>query len=942
MKKIIFSLVLVLSSYAAWAQTFSLTGTLKDSVDNSPLIGANIILTSVRETDKKFYAVADINGNFQVTGLEKTFYKMEVSFVGYGTLKKFVRITDPVTTLGNVLMNEDAELLQEVTIEGETVASVQKGDTTQFNANAFKTNPDANTEDLIRKMPGITVENGTVQAQGENVGKVLVDGREFFGNDATVALRSLPADVVEKIEVFDRLSDQSQFTGFDDGNTTKTINIVTKSTLKTSQFGKIYAGYGTDNRYLAGGNLNIFNGDQRISFIGMSNNISEQNFSTQDLLGVVGTSNQRRGFGGGAGGGFTGGRAGFTGGNFRFGGTSNFLVGQQNGITSTNSFGINFMDSWGEKVNITASYFFNMTNNDNLQLVSQEYFLDDNNQFYDESTISRADNMNHRLNLRLEYTLNERNSLIWTPTVNLQDYESSSQVAGVNYLDETNLLSETENFNSANNYGYNIASNLLLRHSFAKRGRTLSWNIRTDYNEKDGDAFLTSSNNFYNGPVYSSDSLLQQTMTGSDGYTFASNLVYTEPLGESGQLQLSYNTSFARSNSTRYTYDFNYSDQLFSVLDTALSNTFMNDYLTQRAGGSYRLRKGKVFFTLGADFQNANLVGDQTFPVETSGEKTFNNILPNAMFMFTVSRNTNLRIFYRTRTNAPTISQLQNVVDNSNPLQLTTGNPDLKQQIDHFVIARYSLSRVESNSTFFALAFLRFADNYLGNSTIIADQNMVLPDGTVLNRGSQFSMPVNLSGYWSGRGFLTYGFPLRFVKSNLNLSSSYNYSRTPGLINNALNNSDSHTFSEGITLSSNISEKIDFTLSYSANYNIVENSIRPELDNNYFYHTAGFGSAITFWKGLVLRNDLNNYLYRGLSDEFNQDFFLWNISLAKRIFKEQNGEIRLGVFDVLKQNRSITRNVTETYVEDVNTEVLKQYFMLTFTYNLKALGQKKG
>jgi hypothetical protein len=368
----------------------------------------------------------------------------------------------------------------------------------------------------------------------------------------------------------------------------------------------------------------------------------------------------------------------------------------------------------------------------------------------------------------------------------------------------------------------------------------------------------------------------------------------------------------------------------------------MNDYLTQRAGGSYRLRKGKVFFTLGADFQNANLVGDQTFPVETSGEKTFNNILPNAMFMFTVSRNTNLRIFYRTRTNAPTISQLQNVVDNSNPLQLTTGNPDLKQQIDHFVIARYSLSRVESNSTFFALAFLRFADNYLGNSTIIADQNMVLPDGTVLNRGSQFSMPVNLSGYWSGRGFLTYGFPLRFVKSNLNLSSSYNYSRTPGLINNALNNSDSHTFSEGITLSSNISEKIDFTLSYSANYNIVENSIRPELDNNYFYHTAGFGSAITFWKGLVLRNDLNNYLYRGLSDEFNQDFFLWNINLAKRIFKEQNGEIRLGVFDVLKQNRSITRNVTETYVEDVNTEVLKQYFMLTFTYNLKALGQKKG
>jgi hypothetical protein len=285
---------------------------------------------------------------------------------------------------------------------------------------------------------------------------------------------------------------------------------------------------------------------------------------------------------------------------------------------------------------------------------------------------------------------------------------------------------------------------------------------------------------------------------------------------------------------------------------------------------------------------------------------------------------------------------LQNVVDNSNPLQLSTGNPDLKQQTDHMVFSRFSLTKPESSRTFFLFAMLRKANNYIGNSTLIAAQPTTLPDGTGLSRGSQLTMPVNLDGYWSARGFLTYGFPFNFIKSNFNLSSSYSYTKTPGLINDELNNSNSHTFTEGVTLSSNISEKVDFTLSYSANYNIVANSLQPELNNNYFYHIIGFTSNLIFPKGFLLRNDLNNYLYRGLSDAYNQDFILWNIAIAKKIFKDQNGEIRLGVFDLLKQNKSIVRNVTESYVEDVRTEVLSQYFMLTFTYNLKAFGQKKG
>jgi len=946
MKRLIFSLVFVLGSYSVWAQSFSVKGVLVDSADQTPMTGATIVFTSVKDAEKKFHAVADQQGKFELKGLEKSFYKMEVSFMGYAPLKKFVRITDPVTDLGTITLRPDVKLLGEVTIEGQTITTIQKGDTTQFNANAFKTNPDATTEDLIRKMPGITVEGGTVQAQGENVGKILIDGREFFGNDPTLALKSLPADVVDKIEVFDRMSDQSQFTGFDDGNSVKTINIVTKSSLKTSQFGKLYAGYGTDNRYLVGGNVNFFNGEQRISLIGMSNNISEQNFSTQDLLGVVGTSNQRRGFSRDGGGGFARGGGNF-GGGFRpggfGGGISNFLVGQQNGITSTNSYGMNFIDSWGKNLRVSGSYFFNATHNDNSQNLAQKYFPEsDSSLVYTEKSLDNSKNMNHRLNLRLEYTVNEKNSLIWTPSVNFQNYKSTSFVTGFNKLNSGDSISWASNDNSSKTNGYTIASNLLLRHSFAKRGRTLSLNLRTDYNYKDGKNFLTADEKYFTSSTSMDDSTRQQSLTGSDGYTLSSNLIYTEPIGKGGQLQLNYNFDYTRSNSDRKTYNFDYNDQLYTSLDTLLSNTFKNDYLTHRIGASYRLRVKKIFFSLGADFQNANLVSDQTYPAEFHGEKSFNNILPNAMMMYTISQNSNLRVFYRTRTNAPSISQLQNVIDNTNSLQLSTGNPDLKQQTDHMIFSRFSLSRPETSRTFFLFAMVRKASNYIGTSTLRPAQPVILPDGTTLNRGSQLTMPVNLDGYWNIRGFLTYGFPLNFIKTNFNLHSGYTYSRTPGLINDVKNISDSHTLSEGITLSSNISEKVDFTISYSANYTIATNSLQPELDNNYFYHTVGFTSNLIFWKGFVFRNDITNYLYRGLSDQYNQDYFLWNLSLGKKLFKDNNGEIRLGVFDLLKQNKSITRNVTESYVEDVNTEVLSQYFMLTFTYNLKAFGSRKG
>jgi hypothetical protein len=254
--------------------------------------------------------------------------------------------------------------LATVVITSTIAPATQKADTLQINASQYKVNPDASTEDLVRKMPGITIENGVVKAQGENVQKVTIDGRELFGDDATAALRNLPAEVVDKIQVFDRLSDQAQFSGVDDGNTTKGINIVTKANMRNGQFGRVFAGYGTDGRYAAGGNTTLLKENRRISIVGNFNNTNQQNFSQQDLLGVTSSTGGGgfRGGGGGGGGGRPqgggGGRPqGGGGGNFGGGNTGNFLVGQQNGINRTNAFGINYSDIWNKNVTVTGSYF---------------------------------------------------------------------------------------------------------------------------------------------------------------------------------------------------------------------------------------------------------------------------------------------------------------------------------------------------------------------------------------------------------------------------------------------------------------------------------------------------------------------------------------------------------------------------------------------------------
>ncbi len=912
---VLFFLILILTIQAE-AQELTVSGVVRDSTDHAPLIGANVILKNTSDTTKMFYAATDKEGSFRISGLPPDTYFLTISYIGYRKYQKKLTVAGKGLGLGTIYMAIRPELMGSITVTGHVVTSVQKGDTVLYNSNAFKTNPDASAQDLIKKMPGITVVNGQVQAQGEAVQKVLVDGKEFFGGDPATALNNLPADAIAKVEVFDKKSDQAQFTGFDDGNAQKTINIVTKPDKRHSHFGKVYAGYGTDERRAAGGNINFFNGDQRISVIGMSNNVNQQNFSTQDLLGVVGASGQ-------GGGGWRARRQ-----------TRNFRIGSQSGITTTHSLGINYNDNWGKKVEVNGSYFFNMSKNNNDQTLNRTYFLSgETNQYYNEDNLSSSDNYNHRLNMRIDYKMDDHNSLLIRPRLSIQKNTGSSGLTGITYSSQNQKLNQSVNTYSNDAAGYNFSNRLLFRHSFAKRGRTFSVRINTGLNKNNQSNYQEALSTYYQ-QADRNDTLNQHPKQLTNGYSLDGRIEYTEPLGKTSQLAISYDASYNRDKSNKRTLNFDPLQNQYAILDTALSNKYNSNYVTNAGELSYRYHTHIVSARVGVSYQRSDLSSDQTYPSPYTLSRSYLNLLPNAGLRIRFSDNTNLRIRYRADVDAPSVGQLQGVVDNSNPLLLSTGNPNLKQEYSNQVSVRFSHHNPDKAGNFFAWVSLEKRMNYVGTETIIAANDTTVGNGIVLNKGAQLRRPVNMDGYLNARTFLNYGFPVNFIESNLNMHTTFSYSRTPGIINQHENFSNSYSIGQGLVIGSNISEKIDFTISADVNYNIVRNSIQPQLNNHYLVQSAGLRLNWTFWKGFVWGNDLNQQAYHGLGGAYDQNYTLWNMTLGKKFLKDHRAEISVTVYDLLNQNNSISRNVTDSYIENQQTQTIHRYFLFSLSYKI--------
>ncbi|EON75797.1 hypothetical protein ADIS_3688 [Lunatimonas lonarensis] len=909
MSKYFFFFFLICFSNQVLGQEF-FTGKVLDKQTKDELFGAYVFLkTDDGETLSSTYT--DFDGSFRIKKPSESEFFVEVSFIGYKTFREKMKAPTG-TLLGTFEIESDGQELEAFEISADALGGEVRGDTVAFNAAAFKTRPEADADELVRKMPGVVIQNGVIQVQGEEVKEILVDGRPFFGDNPAAALKNLPAEVIERVEFLDRRGDEAQLTGVDDGETIKTINIITKPDKRAGRFGKFYGGYGTDGNYLAGGALNLFNGPQRLSILGLSNNINQQNFGS-DELGNLETDDSRRG------------------------GGSDLTVGNLPGITNTNALGVNFSDEYlDEKMKVTGSYFFNNRDNVLNRLSSREYILpNDSLQLYNESRYSQTVTQSHRMNVRIDYKINERHAIILRPRFGYDKSNSTNIRDAVNLFDRDNPISRNDNITDHTRESMNFGNSFIYRYRFAKKGRALSTSLYTStYDSKSNSDLVAVNENYLSNRL---DSLIQFRRNTYNSLYYSASVNFFEPLGEKSNLRFNY----------RITNNLSDTDQQVTAreqesgiirLDSALTNIFENGYMTQWAGVGYSFRSEKVSVFSNLDFQSAKIDSDRLFPGFENTQRDFTNVLPRLVVNYQVGELSSLRVDYNTQTTAPTIRQLQDVISNSNPLQVSNGNPDLDQEYSHRMFVRFRRINPETNRSFMVFVYGNFRNSFIGNETFVANRDTLLQGEVLLPQGGQYSRPVNLDNYWFTRGHMSYGFPLKFMKSNLSVNSGLRMNNRPGIINGSKNFNRNTGLSQGINLSSNINERVDFNLSSTGTYTMVSSSLQPDLNNNFYTHSTRADLFWNFVGGLFIGGSTNHLVYSGLGEDFDQSILLVNTEIGFRIPPSRKTEIKLTIFDLLNQNTSIDRNVTDVFVEDVRTQVLQQYFMLTLTYNLRRFG----
>lgn len=888
---------------SAQEDTLSVFGVAVDSYDKTPLIGATVLMVNVKDSLRSKYAIADEEGKFNLGRLEKAFYRLKVTFVGYEPYTRIMRVSLPETDLGVIQLKPDSTILGEVVVEGEVVAVQQIGDTTQYNAAAFKTNPDATAGDLVSKMPGIVVSSEGVSSNGESVEQVLLDGKRFFGQDPLLSLNTIPAEIVDKVQVYDEQSDQSQFTGFDDGNTSLTMNLVTKKDKRNGQFGNVYAGAGEEGLYKAGATINSFNQDSRLTFLGVTNNINQQNFGSEDLVGTT-----------------TGGRGGGPRGD-----AQSFNAGTQDGITRTNAIGLNFTDDWGENTTFEGSYFYNQTKNNNDQLLSRESFLTNGTQYYSEDQSSLTENTNHRLNLRVSHEINDMNNILFRGSFSYQNNNAFQQTFGQTTNSSGSVLNQTYNNYSSSNEAFNMNGNLIYQHKFNNIGRTISIDLNSRINP-------TNRDNLYEDLVL--DSLIKYD-TDENVYVLGSNITYTEPVGTSGQLSLGYNLSSTYRNSNVQTFVLQDESDTQGYLNNDLSSNFESRYTQHVPTLRYSRNSYGNIFDVSLSYQYATLSNEQLFPYKETSERSFSNLLGSATWRMNFGEGGDIMARYSSSTSAPTATQLQTVIDNSDPLFVSVGNPSLDQSYSHALDIRLQKNYFDQNITLANRISVATTSDYIGTGTTIIAADSVTSAGVSLVEGAQVSSPINLDGYWSVRNNTSFGMLISPIQNNLNISAGLGYTRLPGMTNEVENLAQTYSADLKVGLASNISEKVDYNIYYQVAGSRVFNSIQSDTYNQYFTQTVGASLNLILPWDIVFRNETLFQKYNGVNNSFDTQYTLWNMAVAKKFLKDNRGELELSVFDLLGENESFNQTVTAQYLQETQTQVLQRYFMLTFTYQLR-------
>ncbi|MET0394143.1 MAG: outer membrane beta-barrel family protein [Chitinophagaceae bacterium] len=923
-KAYLLALFLIAIAIAASAQkNGSIKGIAFDTLGKQAVPSATITVLDKKDSSLITFTMTDNLGGFELRGIPNGDYRLLISHVNYHNSNTFFTISDSAKSLdlGSITLNDKNKVLEEVVLNSEAPPVTMIGDTIQYNAGSFKTIPNANVEQLLKKLPGVKVDkDGKITAQGEKVNRVLVDGKEFFGNDPKIATRNLPADAIDKVQVYDKQSDQAQLTGFDDGNYEKTINLKLKKDKKKGVFGKVNAGGGTDDRYEGRFNVNSFKGARQMSAIGMANNTNAEGFTFTDILSFTGALNQMK-----------------QGGSFTINGDEAAALGLGNnlngGINTTWAGGLNYNNVFGDKLDWQSNYFFNRYNPHSTSRVLRQNFLPGSTNFYEQNAVSDNLSNSHRMNINALYQIDSFHSLRINPSLSYQQNDNNSVSDSRTRAENGDMINDAVSDSRSSRDGYTFRNELVFRKKFRQKGRTFSISLQNSLNESNGDGDLQSMIGYYNaGSLYRRDTLNQRNTTNGDMRGYSARAVYTEPLWRRSLLEFSLGRSNTENTSNKTTYDYNKVSGKYDKLNTQLTNDFENTYSYTNGGIRLRTQRRNYNYSVGLTVQQAELEGKVTSGVKDSLiTKRFRNLLPTASFQYNISKFKSASLQYMTNTNQPTMAQLQPVPDVTNPLYIREGNPNLKQEFSHLLRTNLNLVSPFTNKNFFF------------NAALMATQNKIVNyDSVNALTGVRKTKPVNVNGVYNLNGSISYSRPVRFLKGTVELSSNFGYNRGKQFINTIGNNIKTMSMGPELRFDLNPTDQLNLGLSAAYNYTRTTYSLQSALNNTYLSQEYNTSADWQLPKNFFLSTSLVYTVNTQRAAGFNVEVPLWNASLSKQFLKYNRGEIKLSAFDLLNRNTGITRNTSQNYIEDREVNTIRRYFLLNFTYSLTKSGLGNG
>ena len=879
--------------------------------EGTVLSNATVVLVNLTLNDSTKTKSNEL-GVFSFNVVKNSTIKLYYSYIGYTLFVKELDIkdTNEIQSIEDVFLVPNAGMLGNVTVESQKIQI--KEDTVSYLIDSTMYRKNDNVESMLKNLPGVQVDkDGTITAQGKQVTKVKVNGKEFFNGDVTTATREINADMVDRIQIIDDYGDQSAFTGIKDGDPTKTMNIQLRKDKNKGYFGNSTVGAGTNDRYLSSLSINKFNNEQQISLFGNLNNTNVNLFNFGSMGGAMGNTmgNSARSMGGGRGG----------------VGSSTGSIGGSDGINTTKSIGLNYRDEWGSKISVYGSCSFSNKLSNTIKNSTQQNIYQTKTSAYLLNSENNSIVQNQRFSFNIEYKMDTMNYIKFNPTVSYNhsdvDYFSDFN----SFLDATNISSGTIKDKSISNTP-NISGSLLYNHRFKKRGRTMSLNINsgnstTDSNEGYGNMtnlILPNGNNV--------DSLLsQKIIQGNSNENYGAKLSYTEPLNKKRSLEFNYSFNKQELDNDRKNYLIDSATQSEEYV-ASLSNIYNNKYETNKFGLNLKTTQKKYNYSLGFSAQPARIESNSI----TSNSNFVNklvNFYPVVRVAYNFSKSRSLNINYNGSSNQPSNAQLQPVIDNSNPQFISIGNPDLKPEFTSNVNVRYNNFDYISGNVFF------------GNFTANYTQDKIVNSVKLIRNGVQQTTYKNANGYYTFSGFYNISRPIQNRKYVFNVGGNVSYINNISFLRDS-NDLESKNIgsnwlaSQRLSIDIKIKKWLETTVSVNYGLNDSKNSYQSDLNSNTKAWTLSNNSRFFLPKDFIISYDLEKIFNSGYANNVITSPFIINTTIEKQFFEKKNVSLKLQGLDLLNENIGVNRTISGTGFTDTRTNKLGRYFIMSLVFRL--------